>query len=83
MVKSGSPAMLLLQRGRDAMERATPTPQIEHFHRLIDHDPDFAKAGVAAAAAYFTAGEFGRLLPVLPDPRGTILAMSAWPIWNS
>lgn len=58
--KSGSAAMdLLLQRGRDAMEKGDTRQAIEHLTALIDHAPDFAEGWNARATAYFQAGMFG------------------------
>lgn len=61
--KSGSSSMdLLLERGRDAMERGDWNRAIEHFSALVDHAPEFAEGWNARATAYFQAGQFGRSL---------------------
>lgn len=61
--RSGSAAMdLLLQRGRDAMEKGEPGIAIEHLSALIDYAPDFAEGWNARATAYFMAGAFGQSL---------------------
>ena len=58
--KSGSPTMdLLLQRGRDALERGDLREAIEHFTALTDHAPDFAEGWSARASAYFASGLMG------------------------
>jgi Flp pilus assembly protein TadD len=61
--KSGSASMdLLLERGRDAMERDDWSRAIEHFSALVDHAPGFAEGWNARATAYFQAGQFGQSL---------------------
>lgn len=58
--KSGSRSMdLLLQRGKDAMERGDITAAIGHFSALIDHAPDFAEGWNARATAFFLADRYG------------------------
>ncbi|MCP5089176.1 MAG: tetratricopeptide repeat protein [Rhodobacteraceae bacterium] len=58
--KSGSAAMdLLMQRGRDAMERGDVHAAIGHFSALIDHAPDFAEGWNARATAFFVADRYG------------------------
>ncbi|MCP5075324.1 MAG: tetratricopeptide repeat protein [Rhodobacteraceae bacterium] len=58
--RSGSAAMdLLLQRGRDAMERGDVNDAIGHFSALIDHAPEFAEGWNARATAFFAADRYG------------------------
>ncbi len=58
--QSGSAsADLLLQRGRDALERGEVQTAIEHFTALTDHAPDFAEGWHGRANAYFVAGLVG------------------------
>jgi tetratricopeptide (TPR) repeat protein len=59
--KSGSPAMdLLLERGREAMEREDWELAIEHLSALVDHAPEFAEGWNARATAYFHADRYGQ-----------------------
>lgn len=61
--RSGSPAMdLLLQRGRDALERGETAAAIGHLTALTDHAPDFAEGWNARATAFFQAGRYGESL---------------------
>jgi Flp pilus assembly protein TadD len=61
--RSGSPSIdLLLDRGRDAMEREDWSRAIEHLSALVDHAPDFAEGWNARATAHFQAGRFGHAL---------------------
>jgi tetratricopeptide (TPR) repeat protein len=63
--RSGSPSMdLLLQRGRDALERGDTAAAIGHLTALTDHAPDFAEGWHARASAFFHAGQYG---PALAD----------------
>lgn len=58
--KSGSRSMdLLLQRGREAMERGELNDAIGHFSALIDHAPDFAEGWNARATAFYVADRYG------------------------
>ncbi len=58
--KSGSPAMdLLLQRGRDALERGDYIGAIEHLTALTDHAPDFSQGWYERSRAFFAAEKFG------------------------
>ncbi len=58
--KSGSASMdLLLQRGRDAMERGDVIDAIGHFSALIDHSPSFAEGWNSRATAFFIADRYG------------------------
>ncbi len=58
--RSGSAsADLLLQRGREAMERGDTSAAIDHFSALIDHAPDFAEGYHARATAWFMDGRLG------------------------
>ena len=60
---SGSPAMdLLLERGREAMEKEDWELAIDHFSALVDHAPEFAEGWNARATAYFQAGRLGQSL---------------------
>ncbi|MDD7969510.1 tetratricopeptide repeat protein [Roseinatronobacter alkalisoli] len=61
--RSGSAsADLLLQRGRDALERGDAAAAIDHFSALIDHAPDFAEGWNARATAWFMARNYGLAL---------------------
>ena len=61
--RSGSPSMdLLLERGREAMQREDWNLAIGHLSALIDHAPDFAEAYNARATAYFNAEMYGQSL---------------------
>ena len=63
--QSGSDSMdLLLQRGKDALERGENAAAIDHFGAVIDHAPDFAEAYHGRAQAYFAEGLAG---PALAD----------------
>jgi tetratricopeptide (TPR) repeat protein len=63
--QSGSDAMdLLLQRGKDALERGEMAAAIDHFSAVIDHAPDFAEAYHGRAQAYFAEGLAG---PAMAD----------------
>lgn len=63
--RSGSASMdLLLQRGRDALDRGDTPAAIGHLSALTDHAPGFAEAWHVRALAYFDAGLFG---PALAD----------------
>lgn len=63
--QSGSDSMdLLLQRGKDALERGENDAAIEHFSAVIDHAPDFAEPYHGRAQAYFGEGLTG---PALAD----------------
>lgn len=63
--QSGSDSMdLVLQRGKDALERGEAEAAIEHFSAVIDHAPDFAEAYHGRAQAYFGEGMAG---PALAD----------------
>ena len=65
--RSGSPAMdLLLERGRDAMEKQEWELAIGHFSALTDHAPDFAEGWNARATAYYQVERYG---PALADIR--------------
>ena len=61
--KSGSDTMdLLLERGRDAIERQDYRAAVAHLSALIDHDPEFAEAWNSRAIAWFHLGHFGLAL---------------------
>lgn len=61
--RSGSDTMdLLLQRGREALERDELTKAIHHFSALTDHDPDFAEGWNMRATAFFLRGDLGQAL---------------------
>lgn len=63
--KTGSAAMdLLLQRGRDALERGDFAAAIDHLTALTDHSPDVAEAFHARARAYYQTGLIG---PAIAD----------------
>jgi tetratricopeptide (TPR) repeat protein len=67
---SGSPSMdLLLERGREAMNKGDTKLAIEHFTALVDHAPEFAEGYNARATAYFQNGQYG---PSLEDIRHTL-----------
>ncbi len=69
--QSGSDSMdLLLQRGKDALERGEHIAAIEHFGAVIDHAPDFAEAYHGRAQAYFAEGLAG---PALADLEQALL----------
>lgn len=69
--KSGSPSLdLLLHRGQEAMLADDPETALEHFSALVDHDPNFAEAYNARAAAYYGVGLLG---PALDDLRMTLV----------
>lgn len=58
--RSGSVGMdLLLQRGRDALDRDDYEAAIEHFTALTDHAPEFAEGWNMRATAFFLIEEFG------------------------
>ena len=57
---SGSDAMdLLLQRGRQALERDDVEAALDHLSALTDHAPNFAEGWHARATAQFVAGRLG------------------------
>ena len=65
--ETGSPAMnLLLNRGREALEKGDADLAIEHFTALVDHAPDFPEGYNGRATAYFQKRQFG---PSLEDIR--------------
>lgn len=69
--KSGSASLdLLLHRGQDALLAGDPELALEHFSALVDHDPAFAEAYNARAAAYYGVGLLG---PSLDDLRMTLV----------
>ena len=65
--QSGSESMdLLLNRGREALEKGDADLAIEHFTALVDHAPDFPEGYNGRATAYFQKRQFG---PSLEDIR--------------
>ncbi len=61
--RSGSDTMdLLLQRGREALERDELTKAIHHFSALTDHAPGFAEGWNMRATAFFLRGDLGQAL---------------------
>ncbi len=61
--RSGSDTMdLLLQRGREALEKEELTKAIHHFSALTDHAPDFAEGWNMRATAFFLRGDLGQSL---------------------
>lgn len=63
--QSGSDTIdLLLERGRQALDRGDTRAAIEHLTALTDHAPEFAEGWHARAQAYFTAELIG---PALGD----------------
>ncbi|MCM2561392.1 tetratricopeptide repeat protein [Lutimaribacter sp. EGI FJ00015] len=69
--QSGSDSMdLLLQRGKDALERGEHDAAIEHFSAVIDHAPNFAEAYHGRAQAYFAEDMAG---PALADLEQALL----------
>lgn len=68
--QSGSAAIdLLLRRGQDALARGDWQAAIEHLTAAIDHDPTFAEAHAARAAAYYQIGLAG---PAIDDLRAAL-----------
>lgn len=68
--KSGSAAMdLLLNRGREALQKGQSDAAIEHLTALTDHAPDFAEGWNARATAYYQTGRFG---PAMEDIARTL-----------
>ncbi len=64
--KSGSATMdLLLQRGRDALERGETGTGIGHLTALTDHAPRFAEGWHLLALGYFQADLYGPALDAL------------------
>ncbi|MEM8979592.1 MAG: hypothetical protein AAGD04_08915 [Pseudomonadota bacterium] len=61
--KSGSASMnLLLQRGKDALERGEFQKAFFHFSALIDHAPEFAEGYAGRATALFRMDRVGQAL---------------------
>ena len=68
--QSGSESMdLLLNRGREALEKGDADLAIEHFTALVDHAPDFPEGYNGRATAYFQKRQYG---PSLEDIRRTL-----------
>lgn len=83
--RSGSAAMdLLLNRGRDALERGDLTEAVEHFTALTDHAPQFAEGWHSRAMVFYQQERFGmaaadleRTLELNPDHFGAIRGIGA------